>query len=60
MTAALHGVIRLAGRQGEMRAALEDDFHHFRVVLCHDGSYVLAVSSEGLRVPYSLCPAPGS
>lgn len=38
-----------------VRAALEDDFHHFRVeVVCTDGR-VTNVDANGLRTPYSLC-----
>lgn len=38
-----------------VRAALEDDFHHFRVeVVCSDGC-VARVDANGLRTPYSLC-----
>lgn len=38
-----------------VRAALEDDFHHFRVeVVCTDGC-VTRVDAQGLRTPYSLC-----
>ncbi|WP_338922646.1 DUF2889 domain-containing protein [Pseudomonas silesiensis] len=44
-----------ANGTGEVRAALEDDFHHFRVwVLHHDGE-VTAIGGEALRYPYSLC-----
>lgn len=57
---ALHRVIRIAGRANETRVALEDDFHHFRVAVHHDGTRVTAVSSESPRTPYSLCPAAGA
>ena len=41
--------------QVRVRAALEDDFHHFRVeVFCVDGC-VTRVEAHGLRTPYSLC-----
>ena len=59
MTGTLHRVIRLAGRPGEVRVTVEDDFHHFRVRLHHDGTCVTAVGAEGLRSPYTLCPAAG-
>jgi len=55
----LNRVIRIAGRQCEIRVALEDDFHHFRLVLRHDGQSVTSVDSESPRFPYSLCPAAG-
>ncbi|MGF6317956.1 DUF2889 domain-containing protein [Pseudomonas frederiksbergensis] len=41
---------------GEVRAALEDDFHHFRVWICHHEGQVTAIGGEALRYPYSLCP----
>jgi hypothetical protein len=42
---------------GEARAVLEDDFHHFRVMVRHDGTQVTTVTAEALRSPYSACPA---
>ncbi len=56
---ALNRVIRLASRTGEVRAVLEDDFHHFRVMLHHDGDRVTAIDADSPRHPYSLCPAAG-
>lgn len=46
------------GRAGsmEVRAALEDDFHHFRVGLRHAAGHISAIEGEALRYPYSLCP----
>lgn len=41
---------------GEVRATLEDDFHHFRVWVCHHEGEVTAIGGEALRYPYSLCP----
>lgn len=41
---------------GEVRAALEDDFHHFRVWVRHHEGHVTAIGGEALRYPYSLCP----
>lgn len=45
------------GAGGRVRAALEDDFHHFRVELGHDGDQVLRLDALALRHPYSLCPS---
>lgn len=42
---------------GEVRAALEDDFHHFRVAVDHELEQVLNIRGGALRNPYSLCPA---
>lgn len=41
---------------GEARAVLEDDFHHFRVLLRHDFEQVTHISGQALRHPYTLCP----
>lgn len=39
------------------RAALEDDFHHFRVeIMARDGR-ITGTAAEALRFPYSTCPA---
>ena len=52
--------IELAGRQdqhgGQVRAVLEDDFHHFRVVVEHRGGGVTAVHGEAPRHPFTACP----
>jgi len=55
----MNRVIRLAARAGEVRATVEDDFHHFRVVVQHDGHRVLKAFSDARRSPYTLCPAAG-
>lgn len=34
---------------------LEDDFHHFRVDLTHDGEVVTAVEGSGVRSPWTMC-----
>jgi hypothetical protein len=47
---------RYQGPGGEVRAAVEDDFHHFRVRLAHDGERVQSVQGSALRHPYSTCP----
>lgn len=41
---------------GEVRATLEDDFHHFRVWARHDRGVLTAIGGEALRYPYSACP----
>lgn len=51
--------VDIVARAGHVRAALEDDFHHFRVWACHAGSLVTAIGGEALRYPYSLCPQAG-
>ena len=39
-----------------MTVELEDNFHHFRLSLDHDGTKVTAVAAETVRHPWSLCP----
>lgn len=56
----LHRIIRLNAIDGEVRSAIEDDFHHFRVLIRHDGARVTDVGATALRQPFSLCGAAGS
>lgn len=42
---------------GEARAALEDDFHHFRITLRHEFEHVVQLDGEAPRRPYTLCPS---
>lgn len=58
-TKGLHRSIKARAGRDETRAVLHDDFHHFRLRLRHDGAVVLALTSEMLRGPYSLCPRAG-
>lgn len=46
-------IVRLDGPRawGE----LEDDFHHFRVDLRHDGESVIEVEGSGIRSPWTTC-----
>ena len=46
---------RLPGTD-EVRAALEDDFHHFRVWVRHVDGIGTAIGGDALRYPYTLCP----
>jgi Protein of unknown function (DUF2889) len=39
------------------RAALEDDFHHFRIELVVRNGLIASLKGEALRHPYSLCPS---
>ncbi len=38
-----------------MLGELEDDPHHFRVRLWHDGRAVVRVEGEGVRIPWTTC-----
>jgi hypothetical protein len=42
--------------RGEVRACLEDDFHHFRVRIVHVIGTVQHVEGSAVRHPYSTCP----
>ena len=46
-----------AGEAITVRAAVEDDFHHFRVEVHCVAGLVAGVSSDAPRHPYTLCPA---
>jgi len=41
---------------GEVRACLEDDFHHFRVRIAHENGTLQLVEGWAVRHPYSTCP----
>src|SRR4030081_3400195 len=43
-------------QSGDVVAELEDDFHHFRVTVAHDGARVTGVRGMGVRFPWSTCP----
>lgn len=47
--------VRISTRRGEARAVVEDDFHHFRVSVFHNGKVVTSVTGEALRHPWTLC-----
>lgn len=38
------------------RCELQDDFHHFIVVVRHDGTAVVAITAESRRFPWATCP----
>jgi hypothetical protein len=42
--------------RGEVRACLEDDFHHFRVRIVHVNGKTQQVDGWAVRHPYSTCP----
>lgn len=51
--------IRIVARDGEARAAVEDNFHHFRIAVRHAGGVVTSVASDAIRHPWSGCPLAG-
>lgn len=42
--------------EGVVRADMEDDVHHFRLRLRHDGTTALDLAGEAIRTPYTVCP----
>ncbi len=57
---AFHRRIRIVAHPNEVRAAVEDDFHHFRVVIAHEGGRITSAGGEALRFPFTSCPMAGS
>lgn len=47
--------IRIASTTGTVTGEMEDDVHHFRVELQHDGAVLRKVTCETLRTPYTTC-----
>ncbi len=43
------------GQTGRTTGELEDDFHHFRVEIIHDGSNIVEANGTGLRGPWVTC-----
>src|SRR5271156_636527 len=41
---------------GRVRCDLEDDYHHMRVVVRHDGGVATGVEAEMIRLPWTTCP----
>jgi hypothetical protein len=41
---------------GVVLAEMEDDYHHFRCTLRHDGHTVTACDGEAVRFPWATCP----
>jgi hypothetical protein len=48
--------IRVEARGSVVRAGVEDDPHHFRVTLRHDGARVVEIAGESVRFPWTACP----
>lgn len=51
--------ILLQPEPGEVRAEVEDDFHHFVVTLFHNGERIMRVATAAPRHPWTTCPAAG-
>ncbi len=41
--------------EGQVSAEMEDDFHHFRITLRHDGVVITGIVGESIRFPWSTC-----
>tara|TARA_Y100001001_G_scaffold44512_1_gene39567 strand:+ start:18614 stop:19369 length:756 start_codon:yes stop_codon:yes gene_type:complete len=48
--------IRYTNNGGEVRAALEDDYHHFRVCLHFDENRITYIDASSPRIPFISCP----
>lgn len=48
--------IALVARGHVACGALEDDVHHVRVTVRHDGARVVEATGEAVRLPWSTCP----
>jgi hypothetical protein len=46
-------IIIASGHQ--VSAEMEDDFHHFRITLGHDGDVVTGIVGESIRYPWTTC-----
>ena len=44
-------------RDGIVRAALEDNYHHFELSIRLDAGRIGAIQGRGVRTPWDLCPA---
>jgi hypothetical protein len=55
----LRRAIGIAAEAGEIRAAVEDDFHHFRVRITHRDGIVTDLLSETPRTPWTACAHAG-
>jgi hypothetical protein len=49
----------IGGAGGEARAVVEDDFHHFRVVVRHAAGQVVHAAAQPMRFPTAICPLAG-
>ena len=51
---------RMIGGSGVARAALEDDYHHFRVDLAFENDVVSHAVGFAVRIPYTACSEAGA
>ncbi len=43
-------------QENRVFAGVEDDFHHYEILITHDGSVVTAIEAKSLRTPWVTCP----
>ena len=43
-----------------IRAGVEDDFHHYEILLTHDGSVVTSATAKSIRIPFATCVEAGA
>src|SRR5258708_28044983 len=48
--------IGLTQRDSQVRAVIEDDYHHFRISLWHAQGKVAAIEARAFRFPWDICP----
>lgn len=53
---AFHRAIVIRPEAGQVTALVEDDLHHMKVTLDHDGEVITCVEGEMIRAPWSTCP----
>ncbi|WP_226631881.1 DUF2889 domain-containing protein [Novosphingobium profundi] len=53
---AFHRAIVIRPEPGQVTALVEDDLHHMKVTLDHDGEVITHVVGEMIRAPWSTCP----
>ena len=45
----------ISAAEHQVSAEMEDDFHHFKIMLRHDGDVVTEVVAQSIRYPWSTC-----
>jgi hypothetical protein len=56
MLPVFHRLIGLTQRDAQVRAVIEDDYHHFRISLRHSQGKVAAIEARAFRFPWDICP----
>jgi hypothetical protein len=56
MLPVFHRFIGLRQQAAQVRAVIEDDYHHFRISLRHAHGKVTAIEARAFRFPWDICP----